>query len=253
LAGAPAGAEGIKKSPGDNKTAKIKLKLGDGKAKPISVTLGQSAIEVYNLCRPVKVYADDDPWLICLADGGGTYVFFFCAEGAAEEIRGRLDPRRDKLYAVLRYPTESRDNGKFVLPGSMRDKTYGDFVTLKVPLGADRAKVASVALGMSAQEVKHLFPSAPDHADENHAVVYDSAYNGCKYLLIFTPQDDGNTRDPKLDKLSEVIYRLGSKAEPIYLLPRNKRGRPAAAKHRELLGIGGSKSGAGKSDAGNGK
>lgn len=253
LSGAPASAEGLDESPEDNKTAKIELKLGNGEAKTISVALEQSAIDVDKLCRPAKVYADDDPWLIAMAAGGGTYVFFFAAEGTPEEMKGRLDPRRDKLYAVLRYPTDSRDNGTLLLPDTMRDKTYGDFVTMKVPLGLKKAKAATVALGMSTEEVKHLFSSAPDRANENHAVVFDSVYDDNKYLLIFTPEDDGKTHDPKLDKLSEVIYRLGDKAEAIYLLPRNKRGKPVAAEHRELLGINGSKSGTGKSDSGDGK
>ncbi len=234
------GAEDHGKSLQGDKTTKLDLKLADGGGKTISVSLGQTARDVYNLCKPAKVYADDDPWFTYLAADGGAYAFLFSAEGTAEEMKGRLDPRRNKLYAVLRYPRESRDGGKLLLPGTMRDKTYGDFVTLKVPLGPDKAKVATVALGMNVEEVKHLFPGASDSAGENHAVVLDSVYADSKYLLIFTPQDDGDTHDPQPDKLpdklSEVIYRFGKKAETIYLLPRNKRGKPVAAKHRELLG-----------------
>ncbi len=228
-------------------TAKIELKLGSDKTKTISVALGQSAVDIHNLCRPAKVCADDDPWLAAMAAGGGSYVFLFAAEGTPEEMRGRLDPRRDKLYAVLRYPTDSKDNGTFLLPGTMQDKTYGDFVTMKVPLGLEKAKAATVALGMSTEEVKHLFPSAPDLANEDHAVVFDSVYDDNKYLLLFTPQGDGTTHNPKLDKLAEVIYRHGDKPETIYLLPRNKRGKPVAAEHRKLLKINGSNSGTGNS------
>ncbi len=229
--------------------ARIELKLGSDKTKTISVTLGQSAVDIQNLCRPAQVYADDDPWLAAMAAGGGSYVFFFAAEGTPEEMRGRLDARRDKLYAVLRYPTESKDNGTFLLPGTKQDKTYGDFVTMNVSLGLKKAKAATVALGMSTEEVKQLFSSATDHANEDHAVVFDSVYDDNKYLLLFTSEGDGKTHDPKLDKLSEVIYRHGDKPEAIYLLPRNKRGKPVAAEHRELLGIDGGKSDTGTSSS----
>ncbi len=224
-------------------TAEIELKLGGDRTKTVSVALGQNAIDIYNLCKPAKVYADDDPWLAAMAAGGGAYVFFFAAEGTPEEMRGRLDPRRDKLYAILRYPTESKDSGTFLLPGTKKNGTYGDFVTMKVPLGLDKAKAATVALGMSTEEVKQLFPSATDHADEDHAVVFDSVHDN-QYLLLFTPKADGNTHDPEFDKLSEVIYRHGDKPEVIYLLPRDKRGEPVAAEHRKLLGLEGDKSGA---------
>jgi hypothetical protein len=117
----------------------------------------------------------------------------------------------------------------------MRDKICGDFVTMKVPLGPKKAKAATVALGMSTEEVKHLFPSAPDRAIENHAVAFDSVYDDNKYLLIFTPHNDGKTHDPQLDRLSEVVYRFGDKAEVIYLLPRKKRGKPLPDKYRALL------------------
>jgi hypothetical protein len=82
---------------------------------------------------------------------------------------------------------------------------------------------------------RHLFSSAPDRAEEQHAVVFDSVYNDNRYLLIFTPGGEGRLHDLKLDKLSEVIYRLGDKEEAIYLLPRNRRGTPVAAEHRKLL------------------
>ena len=75
-------ADGQEKATHDGSTAKIELLLGEGKAKVISVALGQSAREVFNLCKPAKVYADDDPWLGCMAAGGGHYVLFFQAEGA---------------------------------------------------------------------------------------------------------------------------------------------------------------------------
>jgi hypothetical protein len=148
---APAYAELSEKSSGDNTTAQIELKLGDDETTSITVALEDSAIEVFNRCKPAKVYADDDPWLIAIAAGGGTYVFFFAAEGTLEEMKGRCDPRRDKLYAVLRYPTDSRENGTFLLPGAAGDKTYGDFITMKVPVGPDKAKAATVALGMSSE------------------------------------------------------------------------------------------------------
>ena len=99
-----------------NGEKQFELKLGSDKTKTISVALGQSAVDIHNLCKPAKVYADDDPWLAAMAVGGGAYVFLFAAEGTPEEMRGRLDPRRGKLYAVLHYPTDSRDNGKFLLP-----------------------------------------------------------------------------------------------------------------------------------------
>jgi hypothetical protein len=235
LVGTPAVARGIEKSPEDNETAQIELKLGDGKAKTVSVVLEQSAIDVYNLCKPAKVYADDDPWLIAMGAGDGMYVFFFAAEGTPEEMRGRLDPRRDKLYAVLRYPTDSRDNGTFLLPSTMGDKTYGDFVTLKVPLGPDKAKAATVALGMSSEDVMRLFRPALDHTEKDYVILFDSIHDGGRYLLIFSPQDDSSTYDPKFDKLSQVMYWPGGQAESIFLLPRKKRGEPLPAKYRALL------------------
>ena len=210
---------------------------------------GQNATDIHNLCKPAKVYADDDPWFAAMAAGGGSYVFFFATEGTPEEMRARLDPRRGKLHAVLRYPTDLKDNGRFLLPDAMRKGTYGDFVTMKVPLGSKKAKAATVALGMSTEQVKNLFSSATDHANEEHAVVFDSVYDDNKYLLLFTPEGDGNTHGPKLDKLTEVIYRHGDKPETIYLLPRNKRGKPVAAEHRKLLGIDGGNSGTGTSSS----
>ena len=209
--------------------------------KTISVALGQSAVDIHGLCKPAQVYADDDPWLAAAAAGGGSYVFFFAAEGTPEAMLGQLDPRNGSLYAVLHYPTDTRDKGTFVLPGEMSDKTYGDFVTLKTPCGPEKAKVATVALGMSTDEVKHLFPSTTDLAREHHAIVFDSVLPGSKYLLLFTPADDTTPHDPQLDKLSEVICRHGDEPEAIYLLPRSKRGKPVAAEHRRLLGMDGDK------------
>jgi len=227
-------------------TAKIELPLGEGKTKVVSVALGQSAMDVHRLCKPAKVYADDDPWLIATAAGGGAYVFLFAAEGTAEEMRGQLDPRRGKLYAVLRYPTDAREKGRFLLPDTTSEKTYGDFVTMKVAFGPKKAKAATVVLGMSAVEVKRVFPSASDRTGANHVVVFGSVYGDDKYLLIFTPKDDGKTYDPKLDKLSEVIYGLSDKLDAVYLLPRNKRGKPVAAEYKKVLGINGGKSGTAK-------
>lgn len=232
----------------DEDTVEIELELGGDRTKAVSVALGQSAADIYGLCRPAKVYADDDPWLAVKAAGGGAYVLFFAAEGTPEEMRGRLDAQRDKLYAVLRYPADSKDNGTCLLPGTKKDGAYGDFVTLRVPLGLDKAKVATVLLGMSTEEVKQLFPSATDHADEDHAVVFDSVHDN-QYLLLFTPNADGNTHDPEIDKLSEVIYRYGDKPEVMYFLPRDKRGEPVAAEHRELLGLEGDHSGADTSNS----
>lgn len=221
----------------DVETAEIKLSLGSDQVKTISVTLGQNAIDIYALCKPAKIYADDDPWLAAEAAGGGSYVFFFTAEGTPEALQDRLDPRRGKLYAVLRYPTDSTDNGTFVLPDAMSNRTYGDFVTLKVPVGLNKAKAATVVLGMSTEEVEHLFFGATDRASENHAVVFDSIYDNNKYLLLFTPGGAGTAGDPKFDELSEVICRHGDKPEASYLLPRSKRGKAVAAEYRELLGM----------------
>jgi hypothetical protein len=49
---------------------------------------------------------------------------------------------------------------------------------LKVRLSPEKARVATVALGMGAEDVMQLFRPAPDHAEENRAIVLDSNDGG---------------------------------------------------------------------------
>jgi len=58
--GIPTSAAKPEKFPNDDTTAKLELSIGEGKAKVVSVTLGQNAAEAYNLCKAAKIYADDD-------------------------------------------------------------------------------------------------------------------------------------------------------------------------------------------------
>jgi hypothetical protein len=219
----------------DANTANLELRIGQGKTKAITVTLAQSAREVYRLCRPAKVYADDDPWLICPAVGDGYYAIFFSAEGTAKEMQGRLDPSRDQLYAVVRYPTDTRENGKFLLPPSMKNRTCGDFVTLKVPLGPTKVRVATVAFGMTANDVMQIFQPAPDRAKADQLVLFDAMHRDGRYLLLFSPQDESDTRTPKVEELSQVIFWPGGQEESMFLLPRKNRDAPVPGKYRAVL------------------
>jgi hypothetical protein len=198
-------------------TAQLSLDLANGQSKSVTVVLGQTASEIFNLCKPARVYADDDPWLAYAAAGGGSYLLLFTAEGTAKEMRGRLDPRHDTLYAVVHYPTDFKSNGRFLLPETMRKRTCGDFVTLKVPIAPDKVRVATAALGMNTTDVMGLFRPAVDHAEEDHVIVFDAINRGARYLLVLSRQGDGGT-------LSEVAYWSGEDAEPRFLLPRSKRG-----------------------------
>ena len=128
-----------------------------------------------------------------------------------------------------------REGGEFLFPETLRGKTCGDFVTLKVRHGPDKSKAATVALGMSTQDIKRLFQPASDRADEDRSILYDSS-DGGKFLLIFSPQDGGNRHNPRHDTLSELIYRPGRETEALFLLPRKKRGEPLPAEYRTLLG-----------------
>lgn len=215
----------------DAESTTVELKLASGQAKEVEVALGQSAREVLTRLKPAPAAADDDPWLLYMAAGGGHYVLFFCAEGAAREMQGRLDPGRDKLCAVVHYPTESPVDGKFLLPKKMRGKTAGDFVTLKVRVGPQRARVATAALGMTAKDVMHLYRPARDRAEEDDAIVFDSIDDGGRYLLVFSSRADGD----KLKSLSEVVYWPGGQKESLVLLPRDKRGEPVPAAQQAIL------------------
>jgi hypothetical protein len=233
--GLVAGAGGREWAANDEMTAKIELQLGPEKANVVTVALGQTATEVLHLCKPAKVYADDDPWLGYVAAGGGSYVLMFSAEGTVNEMKGRRDPGRDKLYAVMHYPTESRKDGTILLPATLRDRTCGDIVTLKVTLAPDKAKVATVALGLSTEDVMHLFRASPDDAKKDDGILFDSINEGDRYMLLFSPPNDSSGHDPKRDRLSQVMYWPGGQSAAIFLLPREKRGEPVPAKYRALL------------------
>jgi hypothetical protein len=219
----------------DAETTTIELKLDSKKVKEVEVTLCQSAKEVFKRLEPVPVAADDDPWLLYAAARGGHYALFFCAEGTVREMKGRLNPGRDKLNAVVHYPTEAQVDGKFLLPEKMRGTTVGEFFTLKVQLSPQKARVATVALGMSSKDVLDLYRPETDHAVEDHAIVYDSIDDDGRYLLIFSSRDDGGTHVPKLDALSQVIYQPRAQAESTYLLPRSKRGELVPAMYKPIL------------------
>ena len=105
----------------DDTTAKLTIQLAPEKSKEVTVSAGQSAMAVFNLCKPAKVYVDDDPWFICPAADGGHYLLMFASEGAVKELQKRLDPNRDKLYAVVHYPKQPGDEGRFLLPKSWNE------------------------------------------------------------------------------------------------------------------------------------
>ncbi|MBN1854884.1 MAG: hypothetical protein JW829_19275 [Pirellulales bacterium] len=235
MIGPLATANDPEESKGDDTTAKIDILLRSKKSKTITVSLEQTAMDVYNLCKSAAVYADDDPWLGYAAAGGGHYVLMFYAEGTMKEMRGRPDANRDKLYPVVHYPSMSLENGRFILPKAWRDRTCGDHVTLKVPVGPDKAKIATVVLGMSPQDVMSLFQPAPDQWDDDHGIIFDSIDDDGKILLTFSAEDDNSASDRKSEKLSEVMYRPGGQTEMHFLLPREKRGTPILDKYRTLL------------------
>ena len=108
----------------------------------------------------------------------------------------------------------------------MDGRNCGDFVTLKVPLSPDKARGATVVCGMTADDVMQLFRPARDHAKEDDLVLLDAIHENGRYLLVFSPEDDSNTHEPKADTLSEVAYWPGSQRESIFLLPRKTRATP---------------------------
>jgi hypothetical protein len=223
------GATATEEQPRDisraNQNASLNLLIGKEETKSVTVTLGQTASEIVDLCRPARPYADDDPWLAYMASGGGSYLLLFTAEGTAEELRGKPDSSHDTLYAVVHYPTESKSDGEFLLPETMRERTCGDFVTLKVPIALEKVRAATVALGMNAADVMRLFQPALDHVEEDDTIILDAIDRGARYVLILSAQGDDRT-------LSEVVYRSGEDAESVYLLPRGKRGVPVPDDHR---------------------
>jgi hypothetical protein len=221
-------------SDGDG-TTQVELRLRDGETQKVLIALGQSGFEVYKLCKSAKIYADDDPWLIAMSAGEGMYAFFFLAEGTPEEIRGQLDPRRDKLYAVIRYPTNTRDNGEFLIPKKMDGRDCGDFVTLRVSLSSDKARAATVTLGMTTKDVMRLFRPAQDHEESNDLILLDAIHNNGRYLLRFSTQADKDTDTPRADRLSQVMYWPGGQQKSIFLLPREKRGKTVPANCRSIL------------------
>ena len=92
-------------------TAVLKLQISPTEFKSVSVTLGQSTMDVVNHCKPAKFYCDDDPWLSYPAVDGGTYVLFF----APRDNTGKHDPTQDTLSAVAKYSID-RKPGSFLLP-----------------------------------------------------------------------------------------------------------------------------------------
>lgn len=214
--------------------ADLTIRLPSEKSKEVTVSAGQSAMAVFNLCKPAKVYVDDDPWLICPAADGGRYLLMFASEGTVKELKKRLDPNRDKLYAAVHYPKKPGDKGRFLLPKSWNETACGEFVTPRVRLDGDKAKVATVTLGMSTDEVTQLLGPAPDRRGDDRGIVYDSIGGG-KYLLVFAPPKDKGKQEKKRDALSEVFYRPPGKAEALYLLPREKRGKAVPGEYKKLL------------------
>ena len=79
-----------------------------------------------------------------------------------------------------------------------------------------------------------LFNPAPDRWDDDRGILYDSIGDG-KYLLVFAPVKDENKQDKESDGLSEVFYRPAGEAEPVYLLPRKKRGKAVPEEYKKLL------------------
>ena len=212
-------------------SAELRLHLGPGRVKVVSVALGQNALKVIKMCRPARAYADDDPWVRYPAAEGGAYVLFFSQRNPGPV----LDPRHGKLYAVAHYT--ARDRGVFLLPKAWRGSICGDHITLKVAIAPDETKVATVALGMSARDVMQIFEPLLDHVEGDASILYNSVEGG-KYLLAFSPQNDSHPHDSQTDRLCEVMCRAGGQKETHFLLPRGKRGQPLPAAYVELLGGG---------------
>jgi predicted methyltransferase len=216
-------------------SVQIELLLGPGKTHSVTVASGQTAREILRLCKPAKVSADDDPWLGYPAAAGGSYVLLFAAEGTSDQMKGRLDPNRDKLCAVIRYPSESQENGKFLLPETLREKTCGELVTLKVPIAQDKARVVTMALGLSTEDIMQLLQPASDLAKSEDLVLLDAIDNGDRYLLVFSPPDHQSAHDPKTDTLSTVIYWQGGPSAASFLVPQQKRGVAVPAEYCAIL------------------
>ncbi len=213
----------------EHETTTLDLKLPGGESKSVTVAMGQSGRQVARMCTPARIYADDDPWLGCMAYQGGHYAIMFQADGPIEKLKGRIDAAWDKLYAVVHYKTDERRDGEFLLPKSWGGKSCGDFVTLKVPLGPDTARVATVAEGMNRSDVMQLFTPAVDHTEPEQMILFDAIHNNGRYLLLF---DSGDANDKTL---STVMYWPGGEDKSILLLPRGQHDKAIPAKYKILL------------------
>lgn len=212
------------------KTATLELRLPPNETREVEVALGQTAREIVNRLQPARPAVDDDPWLLYPAAGGGYYALLFSADGSVKEIEGRLDPSRDQLYAVIKYPGEPVSGGKYLLPERLHESTAGEFITLKVRLGDEKARAATVTLGMKRDDVMRLYRPAEDRSMSEGVIVFDSVDGGGRYLLVFSAaaeQQQGGT-------LTEVLYWPGGEECPAYLLPQQKRGE-AIPEHLKRL------------------
>ena len=206
----------------------LDLLLDSGQRRSISVSLGQSAMQVADLCRPAKVYADDDPWIFCPAAGGGIFVFFF----TCPDTKTPCDAGSDQLYAVALYTTQ-QNGGAFLLPESMKYRTYGEFLTLRLAINEDETKIATIALKMTPAEVKTLFSPAQDLSNDESFILYRSVIGGT-YLLLFSPPKGERSSQPEDARLSTIIYeRPGEEAH--YLLPSKNRGKLVPPEYQSYI------------------
>jgi beta-lactamase regulating signal transducer with metallopeptidase domain/biopolymer transport protein ExbD len=109
-------------STGGKETVPLKLRVGEDGVKRVSVSLGQSTMDVVNRCNPAKFYCDDDPWVAYPATDGDIYVLYFTPAAPG----GKPDPDRDALCGVALFPPEkpgdpnNRKPGVFLLPAGKR-------------------------------------------------------------------------------------------------------------------------------------
>lgn len=211
-------------------TAKLKLVRGENAVISATVREGQSVAEILNTLGHPD-YVDDDPWFSYKASPEGNYVLLF------GEKTSKVDAKPDMASVTVwgvRGPGTNVGEGVFLLPRRLRGKACGDFIALRVRLGPELKKVATVALGMSSSDVLRLFRPARDLAAKEGYILFPSIDDG-EFLLVFSAQDDNKNDDSRSDRLSEVMYRPGGQEKPIYLLPFKKRGHAISAIHKALL------------------
>ncbi|MGD9127213.1 MAG: hypothetical protein PVH19_07515 [Planctomycetia bacterium] len=229
-------ADDPKKEPEKPAEIELEIRAGKEKTKALTVTPGMSALEVFKLASPIMPGVDDDPWLLYPAADGGGYLLLFSDEGTQEEMTGQLRATgKSKLYAVVYYSGNEPKDGRFLYPKRWEGAAYEDFLTIRVPVGENKVRVATVVLGMQEQEVKEIFPSAVNHTKEANRLLYNWLDESRKVLLVFSEVKDTATKGGTKHVLSEVLLQASGAGELQYMMPREKRGKGVPEEYEKIL------------------